>query len=137
MRAFSLVEVLLAMICFSLLIIPLYSVFSHGNYGTMQVRHEVVAQQHAANLLSYLNLFPYDHPHLAVCIDKDFEKLNLEMGAEALALELEKSYSRKLTIQEFAPDEWPVSYKVITVTMTWQALDKVARELKLCGLVFK
>ncbi len=136
-HAFSLIEVLFAIVCFSMLIIPLYSLFSQGNYGTVQVRHEVLAQQHASNLLSYLYLFPYDHPHLAPCEDKDFEHLNLEMGVESLALELDKPYSRKLGIQEFSSADWPVRYKVITVTLSWQALSEARRELKMCGLVFK
>ncbi len=136
-NGFSLVEVLFAVVCISLLFIPVYSIFSHGSYGTVQVRHEVVAQQHAANLLAYLYLFPYEHTNLTPCVDKEFTDLDLEMGAESLDIALEKEYSRRLSIAEFSDGTWPVNYKVIKVSVSWSELEKKQQKLELCGLVFR
>lgn len=135
--AVSLVELMFAMVCFALLLMPVYSLFSQGNFGTWQVRHEVIAQQHAANLLSYLYLFPYDHRNLSECSNKNFTDLELEMGAEKLSLKTEPPYARALTIKEYVNPDWPLKYKIMTINVTWENADRKQRTLQLSGMVFK
>lgn len=135
--AFSLVEIFVALICLSVLLLPIYSIFDQGTAGTRQVKNEIVAQQYATNLLGYLCLFPYDHKYLAPVIDKEFDRLVLEMDSEALSLDLDKQYSRKLTISEFVSPQWPVKYKVLNVSVSWHEREGRLRKLTVCSLIFK
>lgn len=136
-QAFSFVEIMFAVVCVGLLLVPVYSIFSQGSMGAIQSRNEIIAQQHAANLLSFLSLFPYDHKFLNPTENQDFKKLELELEGEALNLEPEAMFSRRIAIKELVPDAWQKQYKLIIVTLNWKEAGQKERELKICGIKFK
>ena len=116
---FSLIEILFALALFSLLIFPVFNMFSHGSVGIVQTRNEVLAQQHASNLLSYLSIFPYNHENLKVG-ERDFDQLELKMDVESIQLGVEKLFRRKVKIIEIKPADWPLTYKVVSVVVSWK-----------------
>jgi type II secretory pathway pseudopilin PulG len=134
---FSLVEIVVALTFLTVLLIPVYLIFDQGTTGTRQVKNEIVAQQYATNLLGYLCIFPYDHKHLTPVVDQNVDSLVLKMDSEALSLDLDKRYSRKLTIREFVSPHWPVKYKVLNVSVSWKEREGRPRKLSVCSLIFK
>ncbi len=134
-KGITLVEILVAVVCMSVLLLPLYSVFSQGSYTVLQSRNEILAQQHATNLLAYISLFPYEHKNLRVG-NRSFDNLELKMDTEALSLKLEPMFRRDLSVKEFKPTNWPLSYKVVTVSVSWKEMNK-NRDLKVCGLIYQ
>jgi hypothetical protein len=119
----------------SVLFVPLYTVFSQGSFTVLQSRNEILAQQHATNLLAYISLFPYNHQHLRTG-ERSFDNLELKMDTEALSLGIEPMFKRDLSVKEFKPANWPMFYKVVTVTISWTEMKK-NRDLKVCGLVYQ
>lgn len=135
--AFSFVEIMFSIILIGVLLVPVYSVFSHGTFGAIQSRNEIVAQQHASNLLAFLHLFPYDHSFLNNVSSREFSELKLKMESEALNLEPEPMFRRTLTVKEFSPANWQRRYKIITIGVAWQETGGKKRELKVSGIKFK
>ncbi|MEW6709508.1 MAG: hypothetical protein AB1403_06750 [Candidatus Riflebacteria bacterium] len=134
--AFSFVEIMFAVILLGILLVPIYSLFSQGSHGAIQSRNEILAQQHASNLLAFLHLFPYDHEFLTPVFKREFGRLDLVLESEALNLEPEPLFKRFLTIKEISPTNWSRKYKIITINLEWSEGQK-KQELKLCGIKFK
>ncbi len=134
---FSMVEIVVALTCMTVLLLPVYLIFDQGTSGTRQVKNEIIAQQYATNLLGYLCIFPYDHKFLSPMVDRKFDSLKLEMGSEALSLDLDKRFSRNLTIREFVSPQWPIKYKVLNVSVSWKEREGRPRKLTVCSLIFK
>lgn len=135
-RAFSFVEVLIAIICLALVMIPLTTMFSFSSSGTVQNRNDILARQHAANLLDYSYSLPFDHQFLKPGTDRDVPSVSLVSAGEELKLDMESIFTRKISIEEVRPANWKYAYKLIKVKVSWK-LDagKTHKEQVMTGLI--
>jgi type II secretory pathway pseudopilin PulG len=63
-KGFSFVEILFAIVLLGALIAPIFTLLNQSSTGTVQNRNDILAQQHATNLLAYAYSLPYDHGFL-------------------------------------------------------------------------
>lgn len=59
-KAFSLVEISIVCGVLMILLIPVFTMMSQGNKSTVQNRNELLANEYALNIISYVNLINYD-----------------------------------------------------------------------------
>lgn len=137
-RAFSFVEILFAIICLGVLVAPIFNMFGQGTKGTIRNRNDILAQQHASNLMSYAFFLPYNHDFLKVCAPRDTGSFQVEFGGKTLDLSMEEGqFRRTIQISEVKPTDWQYTYKVVTVVVRWQEPNGLNRRIKIAGLVAK
>ena len=59
-KAFSLVEISILCGVFLILMIPVFKMMSQGNKTTVKSRNEILANEYALKIISYVNLINYD-----------------------------------------------------------------------------
>ncbi len=134
--AFSFVEILFAIIALGILIAPIFSMFSQGSSGTVRNRNDILAQQHASNLLAYAFALPYDHAMLETGPAREVGELNVPAGSEVLPLGMEEEmFRRTIEVGEVKPVDWRFSYKTVIVKVAWKEANEVLREIQIAGLV--
>ncbi|MDD2999813.1 MAG: hypothetical protein PHV05_12185 [Candidatus Riflebacteria bacterium] len=134
---FSFIEILFAIICLGFLIAPIFSIFKQGSAGTVQNRNDILAQQHASNLLSYAYSLPYDHAFLNPGT-RTVNNLDVAVNSISLPLTMEESiFNRTISIEEEKPANWPFAYKILTIVVKWKQAQNIEREIKIAGLVAK
>lgn len=134
--AFSFVEILFAIIALGVLIAPIFSMFSQGSSGTVRNRNDILAQQHASNLLAYAFALPYDHVMLETGPAREVGELNVPAGSEVLPLGMEEEmFRRTIEVSEVKPVDWRFSYKTVVVKVAWKQANEVLREIQIAGLV--
>lgn len=132
-RGFSLIEVCIASVIFLILLIPVFTVLSKGNSGTIHNRNEVTARQYASNIIAYCNLIPFNSPELTEG-DDQLEKLSLDLSKNDL-IKLNEGDSinlndidptfvklikhKSLSIKDVEMNELPLKYKLFTVKIEW------------------
>ena len=137
-RGFSFVEISFAIICLGFLISPIFRMLNQSSSGTVQNRNDILAQQHATNLLANAYSLPYDHPFLTPGPARAVK--NLEVPANGTVCDIsvtEDVYLRTIEVFEQAPVNWPHAYKILTVRVKWKEASESAREIKIAGLVTK
>ena len=144
-KAFSIVEVCIVVVVLMVLLIPVFTIMSQGNAGTVQNRNEILARGYAANIIAYYNLIPYsevkeltfeelktlvlEHKEKNFIINindlgKDFEKFkNLEFNASVKVKEFKNQFN---------------NYKVVSVTVEWKEINKkTPNKVSVSGMVTK
>lgn len=119
-RGFTLSEVLVGMLLTAVVLVPLFHLFSRGNVGTVMNRDEVLAQAYAGALLDHLLGLGYDRlPPTAT------PQAMAEVPAGGETLGMAPGFTRFYQVEEIAPAgslaDWPMAYKVVTVTVGWTA----------------
>lgn len=139
-KAFSIVEITIAIAILMFLLLPVFTMMTRGSKGTILNRNEILAQQYASNYIAYCNLQPFNSEYLKETTEeRNVPSLDLKKGGSAFAVidKLEEGFSRFVSIKDF-PDshEIPYKYKVITVRVEWQQSgEKTRRKVTMCGLV--
>ena len=133
---FSFVEVLFAIILLGVLIAPFFTLMTQSSSGTVQNRNDILAQQHATNLLAYAYSLPYDHNFLNAGAARTIKDLSVTANGASLDLGMEEDiFTRTIEIDEQKPADWPHAYKILTVKVKWKQANESAREIKVAGLV--
>lgn len=134
--AFSFVEILFAVIALGVLLAPIFSMFSQGSSGTIRSRNDILAQQHASNLLAYAFALPYDHAMLEPGAAREVGELNVTSGSEILPLGMEEEmFRRTIEVSEIKPVDWRFAYKTVVVKVAWKQANEIPREIQIAGLV--
>lgn len=133
--AFSFVEILVAITCLAIVMIPLTSMFSLSSSATIRNRNEILARQHSANLLDYSFSLPYNDKFLKPVSNKPVQMISLKSGSDVLLLVMEDIFTRTLTIEEVKPKNWKYSYKIIKVKTSWFEKTTNKKEQILTALV--
>lgn len=137
-KGFSFIEIMFAMLCLGILLIPIFKMLSQGTTGTARNRNEILAQQHASNLMSYASFLPYEHEFLKVCAPRDLGALEVNFAGNKIDLGMDKKqFRRTLVVSEVKTKEWPHTYKIVRVSVYWQEQNMPNRCIKIAGLVSK
>lgn len=137
-KAFSLLEISIVCGIIIIFLVPVLTLLSRSSSGTIRNRNEILAQQHASNVIAFCNALKYDDEFLKPTDSKVPENLKINAGDNVIDLNLEENsiFSRTVAIKEFKDDNWPFHYKTITVTVQWQQPgEKDKRKLQMTGLV--
>ncbi|HNX75874.1 MAG TPA: hypothetical protein PLM07_02865 [Candidatus Rifleibacterium sp.] len=135
-HGFSFVEILFAVIFLGFLIAPIFSLLTQSSSGTVQNRNDILAQQHATNLLAYAYALPYDHAFLTPGPARVIKELNVTADGKAMNLGMdEEMFTRSFEVDEHKPADWPHAYKILTVRVKWKQANESARQIKVAGLV--
>lgn len=141
-RGFSLTEIMVACLALGIMLIPVFMMFSQGSAGTTKNRNDILAQQHASNLLAYATSLNYDDTFLKTGSQEVNEKkVNSSDGTEIDLSISEDIFKRSMEIKEYTFPGFTYAYKLITVSVKWsQTGDKKSennREIKISGLLNK
>ncbi len=135
-RGFSFVEILFAVILLGALITPIFTLLNQSSTGTVQNRNDILAQQHATNLLAYAYSLPYNHAFLNAGPARTVKELTATANGSALDLGMEEDlFTRTIEVNEQKPSDWPHSYKILTVRVGWKQANESVREIKIAGMV--
>ena len=128
-NGFSIVEICIVCVIIMVLMIPLFTILSQGNAGTVHNRNEIIARSYAANVIAYFNLVPYNEVR---DLTKDelstltLENTNLKININDLGNNFE--YFKSLDFNVYANvKEFKNKlndYKVVTVTVEWKETNK-------------
>ena len=130
---FSLIEICIACIVLAVILIPVFTLLSKGNAGTLHNRNEILAREYAANIIAFYNLKQYDevkepsadelNSMTLESEDKNF-KIDLnDLGYNFEALR-NLNLNTDVKIEEFNSDSWAYKYKFISVTVEWKESNK-------------
>ncbi len=135
-HGFSFVEILFAVVLLGFLIAPIFTLLNQSSSGTVQNRNDILAQQHATNLLAYAYALPYDDAFLNPGPARTVKELNVVANSASLNLGMEEEmFTRTLEVDEQKPADWPHAYKILTVRVKWKQANESAREIKVAGMV--
>lgn len=147
-KGFSLAEICIACGVLVTLLVPVFTLMSRSSSGTIRNRNEILAQEYVSNIISYCNLLSYDADFLKVDssgeVTKEIGEIKMnkiicksEDVKIELADELSKIVKKKtIKVKEFAEDDWPCKYKVITVMVEWQQPGETkTRNVTMSGMV--
>ncbi len=136
LNGFSFVEILFAVVLLGFLIAPIFTLLNQSSSGTVQNRNDILAQQHATNLLAYAYALPYDDAFLSPGPAREVKELNVSANGASLNLGMEEEmFTRTLEVDEQKPVDWPHNYKILTVRVKWKQANESAREIKVAGMV--
>ncbi len=137
-RGFSFIEILFAMVCLGILFLPIFKMFGQGTTGVTRNRNEILAQQHASNIMSYAFFLPYDNEFLKVGPPVEIDQYEGVLGGNRFDLGIaETQFKRTVAVSEVKPPGSKHVYKIVTVVVRWQEPNGLNRNLKLAGLVAK
>lgn len=140
-RAFSLTEVLMALLLVACAIIPIFMMFSRGNEGVVRTRDEILAHTYATELLDYAQTLGYDRINSlpGFKFTDRFRLDELPIGGGALS-KVEPNFARYLTVTHWEPQgslrNWPMSYRFLTATVEWNSMG-VQRFYKMTSLLYR
>lgn len=135
-KAFSFAEILIATLCLSLALIPVTYMFSFSSTGTVQNRDQILARQHAANLMDYSFSLPYDDEFLK-CGEKEIDFITFSAGSNDIIMEMEPKFSRKIKIEEVKSASWKYAYKFLSVEVSWEEAPNRNKTFYLTGMITK
>lgn len=134
-KAFSLVEIMVAIICLAVVLIPLTTMFSAGSSDTIHNRNDILARQHTANLLDYAYSLAYSDTFLLPGNNRAVPSVSFKAGSEDITLDMEDIFSRSISVEEIKPANWRYSYKLIKVSVEWQENKNIKKEITMTGVV--
>ncbi|HEY9069563.1 MAG TPA: prepilin-type N-terminal cleavage/methylation domain-containing protein [Candidatus Ozemobacteraceae bacterium] len=137
-HAFTITEVMIAILIVAACLVPIFFVFSKGSAGTIQTRDEVLAYNYATELLDYALLQPFDSPFLQPGIDRDANELEVTPSAgAAFKLHMEPRFQRKLSVKTpSVPASVPFAYKVLIAEVSW-ANSNIKRRISMTGMLYR
>jgi len=137
--AFSIIEVMIAVLIVGATMTPIFFLFSRSTAGTTQTRDEALASGYASELLEFAQLKGYDDPLFPVGENHDFPEIKLKTKAGSeVAVKIESRFSRKLHVRIppiTAP--WPYLYKILVVEVSWSPAPGQTRKVSMAGLLSK
>jgi Tfp pilus assembly protein PilV len=140
-KGFSITEVMIACLALGIMLLPVFMMFSRGTAGTAKNKNDILAQQHAANLLAYAAALSYDDSFLGAGEKKVKEKIVTSSDGTSIDLSMsEDFFDRTMSIKEYKVDEISRAYKLVTVAVEWTQPGEKAnakKEVKLTGLIYK
>lgn len=111
----SFLEVVIAVCVLFVGIIPAFHVFFRGNFGTIMMRDEIMAQMYASELIDHLLAAGYEEATVGEAVE-----VPVIPGGKPL----EARFSRRLSVKEKIPaggcSDWPLQYKIIAVEIHWE-----------------
>ncbi|HNW36967.1 MAG TPA: hypothetical protein PKM25_18655 [Candidatus Ozemobacteraceae bacterium] len=136
--AFTITEVMIAVLVVAACLAPIFFIFSKGSAGTIQTRDEVLAYNYATELLDYALTKPYDSPFLLPGQDHNANELEVtpSTGA-AFKLGIEPRFQRRLSVlMPVVPASVPFVYKVLVAEVSW-ATATVKRRVSMTGMMYR
>lgn len=137
-NAFTITEVMIAVLVVAACLAPIFFIFSKGSAGTQQTRDEVLAYNFATELLDYALSKPFDSPFLQVGQNRDANKLDVSptTGA-AFSLKIDERFQRKISvIAPSVPATVPFAYKVLVAEVSWNTAN-VQRRISMTGMIYR
>jgi hypothetical protein len=134
-KAFSFVEIMIAIICLSVVLIPLTTMFSASSTGTVNNRNDILARQHAANLLDYSYSLAYNDDFLKPGAGRSVAKVSFSAGPDTVDLDMEHIFSRTISVEEIKPANWRYAYKLIKVSVVWNEGKNLKKEIAMTGVM--
>jgi prepilin-type N-terminal cleavage/methylation domain-containing protein len=132
--AFSLPEVLIAMVLLTLAAVSIFSMFSQARTGTIQIREEVNAISYATTILNYARALTFDDPFLSpVQGMKISELISSGDAIPQQLLKIDPQYECLLTISLHEPEESNYAFKVIKTEVYWASSGGSKRKTVLTG----
>lgn len=135
LQGFSFVEIMIAVICLAVVLIPLTTMFSASSSGTVQNRNDILARQHAANLLDYCYSIGYGDEFLKPGNERAVAAVTVKAGADELVLDMDENFKRTIAIEEVKPTSWRYSYKLIKVRVSWFENKNLEKDIVMTGVV--
>lgn len=144
-KGFSLVEICIICVVIMILLVPVFTLMSQGNAGTVHNRNIILARQYAANIIGYYNLVPYNE--IKELNQEELNNLVLESKDQKLKIILNDlgkdfEYFRNMNsntvvkVNEFQNQF--NSYKIISVTVEWKEPGKnFTSKTSMTGMVTK
>lgn len=123
-RAFSMVELSIAIVLFGIVCVTLFSLFSQARTGTIQTRDEINALNCATTLLNFARSLQFDDPFLAPVENKKITTLDNPGSTPAKDLfKVDPNFDCTLSVTPFAPDAvgCPHAYKVLRADVNWSS----------------
>ena len=136
-NGFSLVEIAIVCGVLLILLIPVFTMLSQGNTSTVHSRNEILANQYAANIISYSKLINYESTffqhygnndgvldeNLILNNNNGLETpINLDDLGESFVAFKNLNPTTYIRVQDYNYDftsNWSYRYKVITVKVEW------------------
>ena len=137
-QAFSLVEVMIAVLIIGATMTPLFYMFTRSSSGTVQSRDEVIAYSYAGEILEICQVRGFDDPLLTPGNDKPVTGLALRTAAGAtVPMTADPRFTRRLHVKAPAiGGTWPFEYKVLIVEISWKSGEQT-RTVQMTGMVSK
>lgn len=122
-KAFSIIEVMIAIVILSIVCVTIFSMFSQARTGTLQTRDEIIAFGYASTILNYAKGLPFEDAFLSPVKEKKItELLAPETSLNQKLFEIAPMFDCALTVTSHEPD--PSSclyvYKVMRVDVEWK-----------------
>ena len=158
-EAFTLVEICIAAIIIILFLLPMFTLLTQGNKGTLHNRNEIYARNYATNILNYCGVIPYDSPCLddtsapieykkgdttdkikerlngLVLVPDTLDKIDLNIDQKRYGNFKDLIENVRLSIETIDAG-WTRTYKLITVTISWKEPGKsVCNSVETSGMV--
>ncbi len=133
-KGFSFIEIAITCIVMAVIFVPIFTLLSKGNEGTIHNRNEILAREYAANIIAYYNLKQYDEikqPNSddylkSIVLESEDKKFKVDLSDLGKNFEAFKNlnFTPKVNIEEFSSDNWAYKYKFISVTVEWKESNK-------------
>ena len=141
-KGFSIAEVCVVCGIMAVLLIPIFTIMSKSNTGTIRNRNEVLAQQSVSNILNRLCMQKFKSVELEATAERQITDLMKKITIAGKEIDLiDESFDKIATftysVTEFPESPtWPNAYKVVTVYVNWQQLgNNPKRNMKMSGVV--
>ena len=109
--------------------IPLFSILSQGNAGTVHNRNEIIARAYAANIIAYFNLVHYDEVKDLnkeelnnLTLENTLLKINLNDLGNNFEYFKSLDFNASVKVKEFQNQY--NKYKIVTATVEWKEVNK-------------
>ena len=142
-KGFSIIEICIVCVIMLVVMIPIFTLMSQGNAGTVHNRNEIIARNYAANIIAYLNLLPYND--VKELSKAELSTLALENTETNLKIDLNDlgknfDYFKTLDFNAYAKvsefNNRFNKYKVVAVTVEWKEINKkTVSSISLSGMV--
>ena len=142
---FTIIEICVVCVILMLLLIPVLTLISQGNSGTIHNRNEILAREYAANIIAFCNIIHYDH--VKEFSEEELKNLTLENEKKEFIININdlgknfEVFSKLLTkttmeIKEFHSSTSNLNYKIVTVSLEWKEPDKKnSNRVSMSGMV--
>ncbi len=142
-KGFSIIEICIVCVIMLVVMIPIFTLMSQGNAGTVHNRNEIIARNYAANIIAYLNLLPYND--VKELNKAELSSLALENTETNLKIDLNDlgknfdyfktlGFNAYVKVSEF--NNRFNKYKVVAVTVEWKETNKkTVNSISLSGMV--